>query len=205
MYCENGCDKMFVSKKIERRFEKMAKKEMTQKILKEKLKELDRKDLEKMICNMYKECVAAEQFINVVLLGDEYIDRLLAEYKEKLNKIFFPKDIVRSGFSLRQAKSILKMFKNVCQDPIAVAEMSLYFAECGAEFTNMYGDIDDAFYDALGDALEAAVDEAEINQDFYQENKPRFENIERLIDVLGWGMDEFVDELYSRIPWEEEK
>lgn len=183
----------------------MAKKEMTQKVLKEKLRELDRKELEKMICDMYKNYAAAEQFINLALLDDEYMKKLMDQYKEKLHKVFFPKDILRSGFSLRQAKNILKMFKSVCQDPIAVADMNLYFAECGAEFTDMYGDVDEEFYDALGDALEAAVDEAEINEDFYRKNRHCFANIEGALQELGWGMDDFVNEQYARIPWEEEE
>lgn len=183
----------------------MAKKEMTQKVLKEKLRELDRKELEKMICDMYKNCAAAQQFINLALLDDEYMKKLMDQYKEKLYKVFFPNDIMRSGFSLHQAKSILKMFRSVCQDPVAVADMNLYFAECGAEFTDMYGDVDEEFYDALGDALEAAVDEAEINEDFYRNNRTRFANIEGALQGLGWGMDEFVNEQYARIPWEEEE
>ena len=60
---------------------------MTQKVLKEKLRELDRKELEKMICDMYKNYAAAEQFINLALLDDEYMKKLMDQYKEKMYKI----------------------------------------------------------------------------------------------------------------------
>jgi hypothetical protein len=31
-------------------------------------------------------------------------------------------------------------------------DLALYFAECATDFTMSYGDIDEDFYDALGDA-----------------------------------------------------
>ena len=49
------------------------------------------------------------------------------------------------------AKKVLSDFKKVCQNIELIAELKLYFVECGTEFTNMYGDIDGSFYNVVCD------------------------------------------------------
>lgn len=67
------------------------KKEMSAAELKKKMSEMDKKDMDKMLLLLYKNCDMAEKFINLYLLDETYADRLLEEYKEKMYKRFFQK------------------------------------------------------------------------------------------------------------------
>ena len=48
----------------------------------------------------------------------------------------------------------IKNFADVCigDNSRWYGDLALYFAECATDFTMSYGDIDEDFYDALGDA-----------------------------------------------------
>jgi hypothetical protein len=48
------------------------KREMTIPALKKRLAELERKELEKMLCDVYKNCDQAEQMLNLTLLDETY-------------------------------------------------------------------------------------------------------------------------------------
>lgn len=47
-------------------------------------------------------------------------------------------------------------------------DLALYFAECATDFTMGYGDIDEDFYDALGDAYHDAVVIASKEEQLYK-------------------------------------
>ena len=61
--------------------------------------------------------------------------------------------------------------------------MALYFAECATDFTMSFGDIDEEFYDTLGDAYHDAVVIASEDECLYQMWKVRLETV--LHDFVG--------------------
>ena len=83
--------------------------------------------------------------------------------------------------------------------------MSLYFAECATNFTMCFGDIDEDFYDALGDAYHDSVVIASENECLYQLWKDRLETVLHDFSGFGWGMDDFIAEEYYSIPWIEKE
>lgn len=72
---------------------------MTMTELKRHLAEIDEAELKKLLCHLYKKSDLAEKIINVTILGSDYEEKLLEQYKEKMYGVFFPNDIVRVGFS----------------------------------------------------------------------------------------------------------
>ena len=131
----------------------MAKK-LTEKALVKKLDTMSREELTKIIVDFYKTNKSIEEGLSLMLLGEEYGSALLEKYKKQLYKIFNPTNIVRTGFSLEKAQMVLSDFADVCMGDNGrwYGDLVLYFAECATDFTMSYGDIDEDFYDALGDA-----------------------------------------------------
>jgi hypothetical protein len=185
---------------------KMAKK-MTEKALAKKLDKMEKEELTKLIIDLYKSNKTAEQAINLLLNGDDYGKELLDKYKNKLYKIFNPKDIVRTGFSTKEAKNVLKEFSDVCayNNGRWYGDLSLYYAECATEFTMCYGDIDDEFYDALGDSYHDAVVIAAGNKELYELWQERLEKVMDDMSDFGWGMDTYISDEYFSIPWVDEE
>ena len=180
----------------------MAKK-LTEKMLAKKLEEYSKQELQKIIIDLFKNNKAVDEALSLVILGDEYKQDLLDKYKKKLYKIFNPSNIVRTGFSLEKAQAILNEFACVCieDDGHLYGELALYFAECATEFTMDYGDMDEDFYEALGDAYHDAVVIAGDNEQLYKLWKNRLEKIMHEFAGFGWGMEDFIVEEYYSIPW----
>lgn len=181
------------------------KKEMTIPVLKKKLTGLERKELEQMLCDLYKNCDFAEQRINLRLLDKTYGEKLLKQYQDRMDKIFFPKDIVRSGFSVSMAKGVVSDFRKVCQDAELILELKLYFAECGTEFTNMYGDIDERFYNSICDAFHDVIIAVVGDRDLFEKWDSRLAGIVHDSGGIGWGFHDYLVEEYCNIPWIEEE
>ena len=66
------------------------KREMTIPALKKRLSEMERKELEQLVCSLYKNVDLAKKSINLYLLGKDYGRKLMRQYHEKLDEIFFP-------------------------------------------------------------------------------------------------------------------
>ena len=178
----------------------MAKK-LTEKTLLKKLNTMDKEELITIISDLFKTNKTAEARLNLLFLGEEYGNALLEKYKKQLYKIFNPSNIVRTGFSLEKAQQILSDFADMCGDGRWYGDLALYFAECATDFTMSYGDINEEFYDALGDAYRDAVTIARRDEEMYKLWKDRLEYIYHEFSGFGWGMDDFITEEYYSLPW----
>lgn len=178
----------------------MAKK-LTEKALMKKLNTMDKEELVKIISDLFKTNKTAEARLNLLFLGEEYGNALLEKYKKQLCKIFNPSNIVRTGFSLEKAQQILSDFADMCGDGRWYGDLALYFAECATDFTMSYGDINEEFYDALGDAYRDAVTIARKDEEVYKLWKDRLEYIYHEFSGFGWGMDDYITEEYYSLPW----
>lgn len=179
------------------------KKEMTLTDLKKKLSEMDYTELQKMICNIYKNSDMAEKMINVAILGSDYKEKLLKQYKEKMDNVFFPNDIVRTGFSLSWAKSLIGEFKKICQRQEYILDLQLYYVECGTDFTNTFGDIDMKFYDSLCSVYHTVIQAVMTCEDssLYQQFADRLYSVVKGSEGIGWGYHDYVAEEFFSIPW----
>lgn len=181
----------------------MAKK-LTEKSLVKKLNTMNQEELVKIISDLFKTNKSVEARLNLIILGDEYGSELLEKYKEQLYKIFNPSNIVRTGFSLERAQMILSDFANICGSGRWYGDLALYFAECATDFTMSYGDINEKFYDTLGDAYHDAVAAASEDEELYKLWKDRLEYIYHEFSGFGWGMDDYITGEYYSIPWLEQ-
>lgn len=180
----------------------MAKK-LTEKVLIKKLESMNKEELMSIIVEFYKTSKSVETGLALMFLGEDYGNVLLEKYKKQLYKIFNPSDIVRCGFSLENAQRVLSEFADACVGDTGrwYGDLALYFAECATDFTMSFGDIDEEFYDALGDAYHDAVVIASEDECLYQMWKVRLETVLHDFVGFGWGMDDFIAREYYSIPW----
>lgn len=179
-------------------------KKLTEKALVKKLNTMNKEELVKIISDLFKTNKSVEARLNLMILGDEYASELLEKYKKQLYKIFNLSSIVRTGFSLERAQMVLSDFADICGSGRWYGDLALYFAECATDFTMSYGDINEKFYDALGDAYHDAVVAASEDEELYKLWKDRLEYIYHEFSGFGWGMDDYMTGEYYSIPWIEE-
>lgn len=183
----------------------MAKK-LTEKALVNKLESFSKEELMNIIVDFYKSNKSVEEGLILMILGEDYGNALLEKYKKQLFKVFNPSAAVETGFSLERAQMILSDFADICVRDYGrwYGDLALYFSECATDFTMCFGDIDEDFYDALGDAYHDAVIIASGDEQLYQLWKNRLETILHKFSGFGWGMDDFIAGEYFSIPWVEE-
>ena len=59
---------------------------------------------------------------------------------------------------MSKAKKAISDYSKAVGDPADEAELMTFFVECGNSFTVNYGDIDEAFYDALNRIYRRTID-----------------------------------------------
>lgn len=171
---------------------------MSKSTLKRYMKALDRNGLEEWLYSMYEGSVAFRQAVDMNISETE-ADKIEKKYCRRLEKIFFPSDIGRMGFSLKEAKNILKEYTELCVDNSRTARMKLYFAEYCCEFTNTYGDINTSFYNALEKAFMEALEYAGQDKDFYDCFSDDLERVVNDCSNFGWGVYANVHPHYIRL------
>lgn len=116
---------------------------------------------------------------------------VLAKYKERIRHPFFPK----RGFGsleLRPAKSAIAEYYKATKDTAGKLELLLYYVECGTEFTNEYGDIDERFYNSLESALTQFTDICKDKPNLISPFVSRLQDLKKNTENIGWGYGDFV-------------
>lgn len=174
----------------------MAKK-LTNKALIKKLESMTHEQLVTIISDLFKTNKTVETSLNLMFLEETYASELVEKNKKKLAKVFnSPR-----AFSLEKAKAILSEFSVICKDTKWYGDLALYYAQCATEFTMMYGDMNEKFYDALADAYENAIMFACEDEELYNQWKDRLEYVYDSFSGIDCEMDEFFVEQYYSIPW----
>ena len=61
------------------------------------------------------------------------------------------------NFDFDKADTSIKTYAKAANDNEGTADLMVYYVECGNKFTLDYGDINEAFYDALIEMYEKAI------------------------------------------------
>lgn len=179
----------------------MKKRDMTIPQLKKRLKEMEHKELEDLLADLYKNNDYAYQKISIKLHGNIYTSKLEKEYEEKLDNLFWPKNFAKVGFSLAAVKKVISDFSKVCKDEELVMKLKLHYIECALNFTNCFGNINSRFYDTICTYFEDVATTASDEYELFYKYKKQIENIEEESNNIGWGVDMFVSNVYYNIPW----
>ncbi|SCP98553.1 DUF6155 family protein [Anaerobium acetethylicum] len=163
--------------------------------LKKVLKNADKDELEMLICELYKKDGFAEILINCKLFGDEFEKQILTEYKDKMEMIFFPNNLSR-GFSLSGAKKLIADYKKISNNSQYLLDLTLYYVECGTDFTNSFGDIDMPFYNSLMSVFDKFTEELYKQDDekMYLLFKDRLARLSNDVGSIGWGYCDYMQE-----------
>lgn len=175
-------------------------KKLTVTQIKKELGKLPNEALVDLICRLCKASEETEQQVNIFLGNDSFLAEALDKAKNKVRNEFFPK----RGFGrlrLAEAKSAITAFKKICSDQEMVIDLQLYYVECGIEFTNEYGDINESFYNSMAGMYETAVKSLIKTKDseLIGRFKPRFEQAVYDASGIGWGFYDDLCDTFSEL------
>ena len=170
--------------------------------LKKQLNSMEKNELAVLICKLYKASKQAQSLIDVELCGESVEEQLIAYRKKKIHAAFFGRRL-----SLKTGRTIISDFKKASKNKENIAELMLHYVECGVEYTNMYGDIDEAFYYSI-ESMFADFVRVLNNLDseaYYKCNAKRIKRMYLATDGIGWGFSEEMSNIYYEIQWLEEE
>lgn len=159
--------------------------------VKKELQKLDNKELIRHISELYKKFPAVKEYFDFFISMDE--EELLERYKPKVREGLYPK----RGFKLQLSisRKAINDFKKLGTSAESIAHLMLYYVQCGVEFTNEYGDIDEAFYSSMENAYATAIElisKESLPDNFKDEAKKIVEETKH----IGWGFHDYLADVY---------
>jgi len=119
-------------------------------------------------------------------------------YKKVIKESLYPDVMSNKPIRISPAKQAISDYAKAIGDVNGVAELMVYFVECGNQCTLDYGDIDEPFYDALismyGRALDRVLKLPEQTQQSFRE---RLHRIMTSSSGVGWGYHDALCDMYE--------
>lgn len=164
----------------------MGLKEVKRELLKQ-----DKKILVKYISELYKKYNSVKEYFDFYMAPNE--QELLNKYKKKVREGFYPKH----GFELKLSlsRNAINSFRKLGVSREKLGEFMLYFVECGVEFTNDFGDIDESFYTSIENTFEKSLVNIE-SEGVLEKYREKVEQILDDADGTGWAFYDTMVEIF---------
>ncbi len=157
------------------------------------LKKLDNETLIKHISELYKKYKPVKEYFDFYVNPNE--EKILEQYKEKVREGFYPK----RGFALKLSisRKAINDFKKLGTSNESLADLLLYFVECGVELTIEFGDIDENFYSSVENTFARALEVMEKEGILAKFEDRSYEIVEGTRNI-GWGFHDYLGDVYSQ-------
>jgi len=159
--------------------------------LKSELQKLDKADLIKHISELYKKFKPVKEYFDFYLSPDEL--EILNRYKERVQEGFYPKRGDQLKLSI--SRKAINDFKKLGTSVDALADLMLFYVECGVEFTNDFGDINESFYISI-ETTYAKTLELISKENLLSKFEERAGKIVEESSEIGWGFADYIAEVY---------
>lgn len=170
--------------------------------LKAALVNSDQKQLLKLVADLYRLSNENRTFLHTRFgIGDDPF----GPYKKTIEDCLYPDIYSNKPIQVSKAKKAISSYSKAVGDPIGEAELMTFFVERGNSFTVEFGDIDEAFYDALNGMYRRAIDKVRSLPEKRQiEFKHRLKVIMTSSSDIGWGYhDMLCDDYCEAFPEDE--
>jgi hypothetical protein len=171
--------------------------------LKKYLKNKNEEELLQEILTLAKAFKDVKEYYNLKI-NPESEKEILEKYKKIVNNEFLPdRGFGKMRYSV--VNDAIKEFQKISNTPENIAELMLFYGEIGVEFTNIYGDIDEKFYNNIARAYDNALEYIQ-KSNLESMFKERASEIQYEASDIGWGFGDYISELYCNYyGWEDEE
>ena len=160
------------------------------------LQKAEKKELIDLIRELYKHSVGDRMLINSRYLGEglkKKKGKMLEEYRKIIKEEFLPKKgSKRIHYSV--AERAISDYSNALGDLMGTLDLMLTYVEGGVQFANIFGVIDDEFYDNIEGMLDRLCEllKTEEGQRYYPLFRERLLKASRDSENIGWGFEEAI-------------
>jgi hypothetical protein len=164
--------------------------------------DMDEKQLIALVSDLYRLSRENQAFLHARLgIGDD----TLGPYKKTISDCMYPDAYKNKPVQISKAKKAISSYIKAVGEPSGEAELMTFFVECGNSFTVDFGDIDEAFYDALIRMYRRAIDKVlTLPEEEQAEFQSRLGAIMTSSSNIGWGYHDALCDDYCDAFAEEE-
>jgi len=159
--------------------------------LKQELIKQDKETLVRHLLELYKKYDSVKEYYDFYINPKE--NELLERYKEKVREGFYPKRGMRLKISL--SRKAINDFRKYELPPELLGDLLLYYVECGADFINDYGDINESYYDSAVNTLEKSM-KIFMNAGVLEKYKDRVSKLVEITCDVGYGFGDMVEQIF---------
>jgi hypothetical protein len=159
--------------------------------IKKELKKLDKNKLIDLVAELYKKNKSVKEFFDFYVNPNER--ELFNKYRDKVFEAFYPKR--GYNFKLKDGKQAINDFKKFGPSSELIADLMLFYVETGVQFTNDFGDIDEAFYSSLESTYVAALTLMR-KENMLDKFADRASNVVSDTADIGWGFHDYLGDVY---------
>ena len=159
--------------------------------IKNELLSKDKEELVKQILELYKKYDPVKEYFDFYINPNE--DKLYERYKEKVREGFYPKRGDQLKLSI--SRKAINDFRKSETSKERFGELILYFAECGVEFTNDFGDINESFYLSIEKAFDDSL-KLLAGDNVLEKYKERANKVVEDTAGIGWGFHDSLGETF---------
>jgi hypothetical protein len=160
--------------------------------IKKELLNQDKDTLIKHLIELYKKYDSVKEYFDFYVNVNE--GELLEKYKDKVRQGFFPKRGMRLKLSL--SRKAINDFKKLEPSNEKYGDLLLYYVECGVEFINDYGDINESFYTSAENTFEKSM-KIFKGENVLEKYKERVSKIVEETYDIGYGFGDTIDYIFS--------
>ncbi len=143
------------------------------------------KDLLNLVGDLYALRKENQDFLHARFLKDA---STLIPYKETIEHYISPAEPWKNPVKISLARKAISDYRKAVGDPEGLAELMLFYVECGVSFTLEFGDIDEAFYYSVVRVFSDGMKMLNrCEQDVIDKLLPRFEGAVHSTADMGWG------------------
>jgi hypothetical protein len=122
----------------------------------------------------------------------------LAPYRETIEQYISPAEPWKNPVKISLARKAISDYRKAAGDPEGLAELMLFYVECGVDFTLEFGDINEAFYYSVVSVFSDGM--KMLNQcedDVVRRLLPRFEGAVHSTADTGWGFYDSLRDIFE--------
>lgn len=159
--------------------------------IKKELKKFDKAKLIELITDLYKKNKSVREYFDFFVNPDE--KELFNKYRDKIFEAFYPKR--GFDFKLKDGKQAIADFKKFEPSTELLADLMLFYVECGVKFTNDFGDINESFYLSVAKVYLQALSLMQ-REDLLEKYKIRSQKVVDDTDGIGWGFHDYLAQVF---------
>lgn len=162
--------------------------------LKTKLADFDRAGLLDLIHDLYAASKDNQAFLHArFALGDD----VLKPYKDTIDRWLWPDVFKNQDTSVAKAKKAISDYKKAVGQPEGLAELTVFYCERAAGFSDDVGLQDEGYFDALVRMFEQALKTvASLPKGRKPELIARLDAVRRTSRNFGYGVGDDMDDLF---------